>query len=56
MGQVGSASLLLLGVLVFALQVFLSHWWLQSYQQGPVEWLWRRLAYAGLKWKKIGGG
>lgn len=53
MGQVGSASLLLLGVLIFALQVFFSHWWLRSYQQGPVEWLWRRLAYAGLTQKKV---
>jgi uncharacterized protein len=56
MGQVGSASLLLLGVLIFALQVFFSHWWLQSYGQGPVEWLWRRLAYAGAKRKKVGVG
>jgi uncharacterized protein len=51
MGKVGSASLLLLGVLIFSLQVFLSHWWLQSHQQGPVEWLWRRLAYAGTQTK-----
>jgi len=54
MGQVGSASLLLLGVLIFAMQVFFSHWWLRSYKQGPVEWLWRRLAYNGLKRKKVG--
>lgn len=56
MGQVGSASLLLLGVLIFALQVFFSHWWFRSYQQGPVEWLWRRLAYTGLNRKKVGVG
>jgi uncharacterized protein len=56
MGQVGSASLLLLGVLIFSLQVVLSHWWLQSYEQGPIEWLWRRLAYAGMKRKKVERG
>jgi len=47
MGQIGSASLLLLGIVIFALQVVFSTWWLQTHQQGPVEWLWRRLAYAG---------
>jgi uncharacterized protein len=52
----GSVSLLLVGVLIFALQVFFSHWWLQSYQQGPVEWLWRQLAYAGMNQKKVGVG
>jgi uncharacterized protein len=56
MGQVGPASLLLLGGLIFALQVLFSHWWLRSYAQGPVEWLWRRLAYAGLKRKKAEAG
>jgi uncharacterized protein len=53
MGHIGSASLLLLGVLIFALQVFFSHWWLQSYGQGPVEWLWRRLAYSRIDRKKV---
>lgn len=27
------------------LQVLLSWWWLQHFQQGPVEWLWRRFTY-----------
>jgi uncharacterized protein len=56
MGQVGSASLLLLGLVIYALQVVLSHWWLQSHDQGPVEWLWRRLAYVGANRKKVGVG
>jgi uncharacterized protein len=54
MGQVGSASLLLVGVLIYALQVLFSYWWLRFYQQGPVEWLWRKLAYAGQNRKKVG--
>jgi uncharacterized protein len=52
MGKVGSASLLLLGIVIFALQVVFSHWWLQSHKQGPVEWIWRRLAYASQNHKK----
>jgi uncharacterized protein len=52
MGGVGAASLLLLGIVIFALQVVFCHWWLQAHQQGPVEWLWRRLAYAGHATKK----
>jgi uncharacterized protein len=56
MGQFGPASLLLLGGLIFTLQVFFSHRWLQSFPQGPVEWLWRRLAYAGLKRKEVAAG
>ena len=30
---------------VFFLQVFFSHWWLSYFRYGPVEWLWRCLAY-----------
>lgn len=32
-------------VLVLALQLTLSHWWLARYRFGPVEWLWRALTY-----------
>jgi uncharacterized protein len=52
-GQVGSAALLLLGLIIFASQVVFSHWWLQSHAQGPVEWLWRKLTYAGVPLKKL---
>ena len=30
---------------VFALQIPMSWWWLQRFQFGPVEWLWRSLTY-----------
>ena len=30
---------------VFFLQVFFCHWWLSYFRYGPVEWLWRCLAY-----------
>jgi uncharacterized protein len=34
-----------IAALVFVLQVFFSHWWLSYFRFGPVEWLWRCLAY-----------
>jgi len=34
---------------VFALQIPMSWWWLQRFQFGPVEWLWRTLAYGKLQ-------
>jgi uncharacterized membrane protein YeiB len=30
---------------VFAVQVLLSHWWLQRFRYGPMEWLWRAVTY-----------
>lgn len=36
-----SGPLLMLGLAIFAGQIFLSHWWLRRFQFGPVEWLWR---------------
>lgn len=32
-------------VLIFALQIVTSHWWLQRFRFGPAEWLWRSLTY-----------
>jgi len=32
-------------VVVFALQVLASKWWLSRFQFGPAEWLWRALTY-----------
>jgi uncharacterized protein len=34
-----------IAAVVFVLQVFFSHWWLSYFRFGPVEWLWRCLAY-----------
>ena len=44
-GQVGRAGQVLLVLVVFALQVLASHWWLARYRFGPMEWLWRGLTY-----------
>lgn len=44
-GVVGAALGVLLTVVIFALQVVWSVWWLRRFQFGPVEWLWRTLTY-----------
>jgi uncharacterized protein len=44
-GRVGEATAAGIAVLVFALQVPLSRWWLRRYRFGPAEWAWRRLTY-----------
>ncbi|HXH50125.1 MAG TPA: DUF418 domain-containing protein [Terriglobia bacterium] len=36
---------LLLAMIVFALQILLSTWWLKRFRFGPMEWLWRSLTY-----------
>jgi uncharacterized protein len=43
----GPALLLPLTFLIFAAGMVASSWWLARYRFGPVEWLWRRLAYKG---------
>lgn len=43
--QVGIATGLLLTVVIYALQIPLSNWWLAHFRFGPVEWLWRSLTY-----------
>ena len=34
-----------LALLIIALQVVISKWWLQRYRYGPLEWLWRSATY-----------
>lgn len=35
-------------VMIFAVQIVFSRWWLDHHEQGPMEALWRRATYAGL--------
>ncbi len=52
-GQVGSAVAALLGLVVFAGQLAVSHWWLRHFQFGPAEWLWRSLTYGNKQsWRR----
>jgi uncharacterized protein len=44
-GQAGPAIGLALAIVIFTGQVYLSKFWLQHYQYGPMEWLWKSLTY-----------
>lgn len=36
---------LALPLAIYIIQVYLSRWWLEYYNYGPIEWLWRQLSY-----------
>ena len=44
-GKIGPALGLLITLVIFALQIVISIWWLRRFYFGPVEWLWRSLSY-----------
>ena len=44
-GSWGSFALLILGVLIYILQIIVSKAYLKSYYYGPLEWLWRSVTY-----------
>ena len=44
-GTVGVAGCLALSLLVFAGQLVASRWWLENFDFGPFEWLWRWWTY-----------
>ena len=48
-GKVGPLAGLAMCVVLYAAQIAASRWWLQRFQFGPVEWLWRCLSYARLQ-------
>jgi len=48
-GMMGPAWLLVPTVVIFALQVATSNWWLGRFRFGPAEWLWRSLTYGKLQ-------
>ena len=48
-GKVGPALGLALTVLIFALQIPLSMWWIRRFRFGPAEWLWRTLTYGKIQ-------
>lgn len=35
----------LVGIILYAIQVVYSNWWMKRYYYGPVEWLWRTLTW-----------
>jgi uncharacterized protein len=45
MNKINLTGIFLFTVVLFALQIVFSVWWLNRYRFGPAEWLWRSLAY-----------
>ncbi len=43
--ELSLATILLIAVAVFVMQVILSTWWLKRFQFGPLEWIWRSFTY-----------
>lgn len=50
-GKVGIIALMVPVLVCFPLQIILSKWWLQNFQFGPAEWLWRSFTYR--KWQPL---
>ena len=44
-GSIDRTGQILIVLLVWAIQLFLSPWWLSRYKFGPLEWAWRSLTY-----------
>lgn len=44
-GKVGPATTTGIAIVIFALQVAMSAWWMKRFRFGPVEWIWRSLTY-----------
>jgi uncharacterized protein len=48
-GKVGPTLYFLWFIVLISFQIVFSKWWLDKYQFGPMEWLWRSLTYG--KWQ-----
>jgi len=44
-GSWGTTEVFVLGLVVYAIQVIISRYWLKYFQYGPLEWLWRSATY-----------
>lgn len=45
MGEISTAQCVLLIVPIFGFQILFSRWWLERFNYGPLEWVWRSLTY-----------
>ncbi len=41
----GRANQLLFAIAIILLQIIFSHWWLNRFAYGPMEWIWRGITY-----------
>jgi uncharacterized protein len=44
-GKIGTTMIVGIVIVFFALQVVTSRWWLERYEYGPMEWVWRVFPY-----------
>ena len=52
-GQISRAPQMLMVFAIIVFQILFSRWWLNRYQFGPIEWVWRCLTYKKLQPMKI---
>jgi uncharacterized protein len=45
LGKIGVAASVASGIGFFFLEILFAQWWLQRFNMGPFEWLWRSLTY-----------
>jgi uncharacterized protein len=45
LGKVGVAASVASAIAFFVLEILFARWWLQHFNMGPIEWLWRSLTY-----------
>mgnify|MGYP001002104615 FL=1 len=51
-GQMGAAAGIGLTIVIYLLQIPVSHWWMRRFKYGPAEWLWRSLTYGKFQDRK----
>jgi uncharacterized protein len=44
-GKLRNIELLFVGLIILAAQMIISHYWLEKFKYGPLEWAWRSLTY-----------
>ena len=55
-GKIGPAANLALTVLIYAIEIAMSVWWMRRFRFGPAEWLWRTLTYGKLQPMRAAAG
>lgn len=44
-GTIGASAGIVLTIVIYLIQIPVSHWWMKRFRYGPAEWLWRSLTY-----------
>lgn len=52
-GRLGSAHILPLALVIFAIEIPLCVWWLRRFRFGPAEWVWRTITYGRLQQMRL---